>query len=201
MPEFKAHNIWPSPVFENTIDVKDEWLSFIKKVPCQRTNDDNGYISKGLPILDYPEMQELKNIILEQVSVYVKHHLNVSNKFRLTTSWVTKHDKGDFAQVHSHKNSLLSGVYYLQTKENCGDIIFNRDTFLSESFMLDLTESSFLNSLKYKIPVRNGLLLLFPSTLKHGTPKMIIDDFQRIAISFNFWPFGNIGGHDCLLDA
>ena len=201
MPEFKAHHIWPTPIFENFIDVKDEWISFCKNAPCKRTSDNNGWISIDKPILEYDEMVDLKNILLEQVSVYVKHHLHVRNNFKITTSWVTKHDKGDFAQIHSHKNSLLSGVYYLQTTENCGDLIFNRDKFLSESFMLDLIEPSNVNTTKYKVPVEDGKLLLFPSILRHGTPKMMIDDFERIAISFNMWPHGIIGEDDCLLDA
>jgi len=201
MSEFKSHHIWPTPIFENYISVKDEWLSFCKQVPCKRTSDNNGWISMNTPILEYSEMQELKTIILEQISVYVTHCLHVKNRFRITTSWVTKHDKGDFAQIHSHKNSLLSGVYYLQTTENCGDIIFNRDSFLSESFMLDLSEPSYVNTIKYRVPVENGKLLLFPSTLKHGTQTLMLDDFERIAISFNVWPQGNIGGDDCLLDA
>ena len=201
MPQFKAHHIWPTPIFENFIEVKDEWLSFCKQVSCKRTNDNNGWISIGKPILDYDEMIELKDIILKEISAYIKHQLHIENNFKITTSWVTKHDKGDFAQIHSHKNSIISGVYYLQTTENCGDLIFNRDHFLSESFMFDLIEPSNVNTLKYKVSVENGKLLLFPSTLKHGTPKMVIDNFERIAISFNVWPHGKIGGDDCLLDA
>ena len=201
MPEFKAHHIWPTPIFENFIEVKSEWLEFCKKVPCKRTSDNNGWISTGIPLLENDELVDLKNILLEQVSVYVKHHLHVQNNFKIVSSWVTKHDKGDFAQIHSHKNSLLSAVYYLQTTENCGDLIFNRNNFLSESFMLDLIEPSNVNTTKYKVPVEDGKLLIFPSTLRHGTPVMMLDNFQRIAISFNMWPHGIIGADDCLLDA
>ena len=201
MSEFKAHNIWPTPIYENEILVKDEWLEFCKVVDCKRTNDDNGFISLGSHVLDNIVLQELKKELIHHVSIFTKHQLNIVNKFKMTSSWVTKHEKGDFAQIHSHKNSLISGVYYLQTTNNCGDIIFNRDHFLSESFMFDLQEQTMLNSFRYKIPVETGKLLIFPSTVKHGTPKMPIDNFERIAISFNMFLTGTVGAEDCLLQA
>jgi len=205
MPEFTAHNIWPTPIYKNEIPLEPRWVSYCEQAPCKRTNSNNGWISTNFDILNTDELIELKHKIFEHLNVYLLQHLKINNRLRLTTSWITKHDKGDFAQIHSHQNSLISGVFYLKTKENCGDLYFERNigsnSFLSESFRFDLIEETFINSNRHKIDVYDGLLLLFPSTLKHGTPVMPLDNYTRIAISFNTFLSGPTCGEDLYLEA
>ena len=205
MGEFVAHNIWSVPIYQNLISVKTEWTKFCEVAECKRTNDNNGWISTNFNILDATELQDLKIQILDNVGVYLNHHLEIKNKMRLTTSWITKHDKGDQAQIHSHQNSIISGVYYLKTAENCGDLYFNRgigrESFLSETFHFDRIRETTINGNRHRIEVNEGMLLLFPSTVKHGTAVMRTDNFQRIAISFNMFLHGSIGGDDLYLEA
>ena len=201
MPHFIAHNIWSTPIYENEISVKDEWIEFCNNINYKRTFNNNGSISVGPHLLENISLLELKEKILYHVDVYTNHQLNISNKFRMCSSWCIKHIKGDFAQVHSHKNSIISGVYYLQVTDGCGDIFFKRDKFLSESFLFDLKKSTIMNSIEYKISVKTGKLILFPSTLEHYTDIMPLDNFERIAISFNMFLDGPIGEEDRFLHA
>ena len=32
MPEFKIHNLWPIPVYENNIPVKEQWKVLVKGI-------------------------------------------------------------------------------------------------------------------------------------------------------------------------
>ena len=36
MPEFKAYNLWPVPVYESEEPVKTDWLDYIKSTPYER---------------------------------------------------------------------------------------------------------------------------------------------------------------------
>ena len=62
------------------------------------------------------------------LDVYTKKYLNVKKhiKFYMQNSWAVRHQSDDWGQSHIHANSLLSGVYYIQTKKNSGDICFHK---------------------------------------------------------------------------
>ena len=45
MPEFKAHNLWPIPVYESEIPVKKEWKTYLENIEYRRTHIGNSDIS------------------------------------------------------------------------------------------------------------------------------------------------------------
>ena len=40
MPEFKIHNLWPTPVYENNFSVDEDGIKYIKNVTYERMSTD-----------------------------------------------------------------------------------------------------------------------------------------------------------------
>jgi uncharacterized protein (TIGR02466 family) len=103
--------------------------------------------------------------------------------------WANVNRKGDFNAVHTHPNSLMSGVVYLKAAgEEQGVIQFfdNREgspTTHWNCFAPLEERTPFTDDLHAVIP-REGMVLFFPSWLRHWvTPNMSDDD--RVSLSFN----------------
>ena len=87
--------------------------------------------------------------------------------------------KGNYAHIHKHGFSDISGVYYYRTNGSDGDIFFETpvtETGCSKFWMN--------HSLTFSIPPEKGLILLFPGWLSHGVRTNTTDN-QRISLSFN----------------
>ena len=83
--------------------------------------------------------------------------------------------------------------------ESGGDICFpkptNHNNFLSDTFNFDTQVTNERNSAEYKIDVKEGMILLFPSQTRHFTQiNNSIED--RYSLAFNVWTKGEIGYED-----
>ena len=75
MNEFKVHNLWPIPVYEDNIPVKQEWKNKILNLEYERTKINNSDISKDRYILN--DIKDLKSEIETHCERYVRHYLTV----------------------------------------------------------------------------------------------------------------------------
>jgi uncharacterized protein (TIGR02466 family) len=100
----------------------------------------------------------------------------------VTGAWSNIESPGDFVRVHMHPWSVFSGVYYVKSEDNSGDL-FLMDPRPGASAVYwptkAVTERGAIN-----IQPRPGLLVLFPSWLEHYTDPNQSDD-ERVCISFN----------------
>ena len=101
--------------------------------------------------------------------------------FAITESWFTKTSKGQHAPMHSHGNSDISGVYYLQTNGNDGALVLKNPMTCTNNNII-----MFLSNMKWgqkRMPLKEGLLLLWPAFLEHGT---FVNETPEDRISFSF---------------
>jgi uncharacterized protein (TIGR02466 family) len=104
-----------------------------------------------------------------------------------------KHLRGDWAQEHSHTNSLLSGIVYLDTDETAGDIHFNnRSSIFPSAVDVEYSGYNIYNSRGWSITPKTGDVLIFPSTLLHSVSKNIYNK-ARYSLSFNMFVEGKLG--------
>ena len=87
--------------------------------------------------------------------------------------------KGNYAHIHKHGFSDISGVYYYRTNGSDGDIFF--ETPVTET---GCSKFWINHSLTFNIAPEKGLIILFPGWLSHGVRTNTTDD-QRISLSFN----------------
>ena len=100
-------------------------------------------------------------------------------QYHLMESWVTKTLKGQYAQEHHHGAADISGVYYVNTNGEDGNLVYdNIHSGMCGNFVVSCLPP------KQPMPLENGLLMLWPGPLKHGTLTNKTDN-ERMSISFN----------------
>jgi uncharacterized protein (TIGR02466 family) len=180
------------------ITLDDSIIDFIKNLEYRRVENNNGYISTSLNLLNNHELVDLKKSIIDSVRSYANNILKVSEdcRFDLTTSWANKHSTTDFSQEHDHVNSLFSGILFVDIPEDSGNSIFyNPNPNLGLSLEFNYTDYNQYNSNKIEMKPTAGDLLIFPSSLKHSVTKNTsIDD--RYTIAFNVFATGQFGSHE-----
>ena len=195
MSNFKVHELWPTPIYENNIPVKSDWIDFAENCKYDRMFSQNGDYTSNKYILN--SITDLKEELLFHVNLFAEKYLKVKNaKFYFLNSWIVKHNPNDFAQPHFHSNSLLSGVYYLKTEKNSGDIKFikkyDEQRIFPTYITPDYNEYNYTNSDNIKLSPEKGNVIIFPSTLMHEVTKNVSKDI-RYSLAFNIFCKGNFG--------
>lgn len=195
MPEYRVHQLWPKPIFETKIPVKQQWLDFAYNSEYERVFADNAEYTKDKYVLD--KLSDLKKLILEQVNLFASDYLKViDTEFYFLNSWINKHYPKDWAQDHMHENSLLSGVYYLDTPKDAGGIVFVKGYGEQEIFPMAITpnvsEYNYVNSKEMTFQVTAGKLMLFPSNLMHRVEENK-SNRDRYSLAFNLFCKGRFG--------
>lgn len=195
MNNFKVHELWPTPIYENHIPIKSEWLYYAENCQFERMVSENGNITVDKYILN--NILDLKKEILFHVNLFTEKYLKIVNtQFYFLNSWIVKHHPNDWAQPHHHINSLLSGVYYLKTEKNSGDINFIKNYKEQNVFPLTITpnysEYNYSNSKHYNFKPKVGDLIIFPSTLMHEVTINKSNNI-RYSLAFNVFCKGSFG--------
>jgi len=129
---------------------------------------------------------ELNNKIIENFLKYI-NQIPLKNDFKITSMWANVNNYKDYNTIHAHGNSVISGVYYLKTPKQCGNIYF-RHPFLQvmENVWSDcVKENSCYNSTSFSVQPIESKLILFPGWLEHGVEPNLNKKENRVSISFN----------------
>ena len=106
-------------------------------------------------------------------------NLDFPHQYSVQQSWFTKTNYGQYAPMHYHGSVDISGVYYLQTNGQDGNLTFYSPTKeLISSFIYGLVDDKII------FPLEQGLLALWPGVLYHTTANNDTDH-ERISLSFN----------------
>ena len=184
-----------TPIFENKIEdpnVDAEFNHIIgvlkendefklnKVTECQLLSDptftknlfDTGKLDKFKSYLEY----NVRSYIQMVVPSYVD---NRNYDFFIDASWLTLNKKGHYSHMHHHADSDISGVYYVRTSGEDGDLVIeNPNRSITTSYLLNTWEESI-----HLKPVKNKLIL-FPGWISHCVEKNTTDE-ERISFSFN----------------
>ncbi len=104
----------------------------------------------------------------------------------LDNAWVNVSPKYASNRMHVHARDHLSGVYYVQTPENCGNISFRDPRPQVEMWDFPYGEINEMSTREVSYPPTAGRMLLFPSWLAHEVRPNMSDE-DRISIAFNFF--------------
>jgi len=144
-------------------------------------------------VLDDPEMINIKTWIKKELDYYIDK-VNPFDRSKLdlyfTQSWINFSKPGEFHHSHTHRNSYISGVFYIDANINQDCIIF-KNLYNAELGYepLHLTE---FNMEDARLSINTGELILFPSRLTHSVPPNERNQ-TRISLSFNTFFRGEIG--------
>tara|TARA_B100001175_G_scaffold298141_1_gene288487 strand:+ start:54 stop:653 length:600 start_codon:yes stop_codon:yes gene_type:complete len=152
-----------------------------------RSNKGNSWHSKG-------HYMNTKNILSTTIYSTVFDYFEKSGVFKkgvnfsFHNAWININSTGGYNDTHHHPGSLLSGVLWVKSSKDSGNIMFDDPAMFNESNIVtelsdDLKNHYHKDPEHWRNPVE-GLLLMFPSYLMHrvGVNKSNED---RISISFN----------------
>ena len=194
----KIEALFPVALGSTELDreLTKEELDFFKRTQESKdrvTNHGNTHTNDHY-ILDNPELSELKKNLTEKVNLYFRdvYKIDEDIKIYITISWVNYTETGEYHHSHNHPNSVISGVYYIETDES-DTITFSTPWLNKLTMYMNPTEYNQWNSEEWWYPTRKNTLLLFPSKLTHHVDQ-VKSDKTRISLAFNTFIKGKIGG-------
>ena len=165
-------------------------------------NNDGNSMSKDDKILDNQPLSTLREFIDKNLFIYKKELLRIKdeNEIFITQSWINRSAVGDYHPPHKHPNSIISGVLFLNdnSDDDLPSIRFHRS---HEMFPLALSfdELTDFNADSKEFAPQEGMLILFPSLLKHEVGKNE-SGRERSSLSFNTFVRGTVGGRKQLTE-
>lgn len=165
-----------------------------------------GFHSEDTYILEHPEVKPLRDFIYDAILHFGKEILMYDyDEYAFSQSWISSKAPGQFHTMHTHPNSLISGVfYYGEEDENIPAISFHRPivgtnvSYLSPKYQADRRKSQYAWD-QFSVNYTPGLLLLFPSHVFHSVP-VNKSKKDRKSLAFNVMPKGKIGDKHSLTE-
>ncbi len=205
-PEIKK--LFGVPVYLTSLDRDfslEEWEEVNKyhKLNNKRYSDSSqnvNFVSKDSYILNNPKFLELKNNLNTLINDYFNKIINPLDptiKPYITQSWLNYIYEGGFHDLHSHPNSLISGILYFKCSPEKDGIHFY-DT-VPDQFRIPPKVYSEYNSCEWFFNIAPKKLILFPSKTRHAV-KIVKDNNLRISLAFNVFIKGNLGSSDTLTE-
>lgn len=183
--------LFPTAIYKHKIrSLLDTELLAVNNAPMISQGLGN-HSSVNTYILELEELAELKNEILHNINVYFCDVLHFTNEVYITNSWINITDSNEMHMGHTHTNSIISGVYYIDVDTSQPLISFNR---IAPPFLLNIlpTEFNIFNSIEWDVPVENNSIVLFPSSCYHYVKRNESAN-KRISIAFNTFIRGQLG--------
>lgn len=194
--------LFSSPVVIYQIEEEINFLDNIDSISFKPIKEHSSsdlkstYISSNLKILNsYTDTKKIVDKYFNQFKNDVMKYNDV--EFKMTTSWVTKTVKNSMSHYHNHKNSMFSGVLYLNGGEDMAPIEFKN--YNTQDILSEVSEYNIYNSDTWQLYPQKNMIIFFRSNLMHkiGHQKINVD---RYSIAFNYFPEGNIGYDDSSME-
>ena len=144
-----------------------------------------GYQSKDLDLTDL-ELQPLISHI-EKETLNFSHMFNMTySSFKMSNMWININGYKDYNRNHHHTGTLFSGVYYISTPKDCGNIEFIRSTdkLMAYDWHIPVTSWNEHNSFNWYLPAIQYRCYIFPSFYEHRVLPNLSKE-ERYSISFN----------------
>lgn len=163
-----------------TKEEQNVFLDNANSVNHSKTDNTLSHVSTDKGVLNDNRMSEIKSFINQSIFKYKNDIMKVKSNCELyiTESWIVYLNNGESVHQHNHPNSIISGVFYFNDAEI---------TFINEKRQIiwfDESEYNEFNSNEHKMKLKQGDLILFPSTLSHCV-RPIEQEKTRMSLSFN----------------
>ena len=183
-------NFFSTPVYNTHLDIDVE--PHIEQVYKEEKKSAGRKLSNTGWQSDNINPKELFDKIGPHVIKYYKE-FNCPVGIHLANCWFNINRYKDINTSHHHLPSIISGVFYLKTPKDSGDIVFeNPNPYIGSTWswvwsQAKLNPQEMANEYTSEsifVKSEEKLLLLFPSYLKHSVSTNISKE-DRISMSFN----------------
>jgi uncharacterized protein (TIGR02466 family) len=196
MKEPIIQGIFPCPVMFSKLErsLSDKEIAAFNHFGKDVRSNEGNTTSVDNYVLKHKDFKPLKSFIQSHIDAYVKKVIIPKTKVELyiTQSWINYTKAGQFHHVHTHPNSVISGVFYINATQ--GDkITFSKQT---TDMILEFETDDFqlFNSKSWYFEVNTNDIVLFPSTLQHRVETLDQKKTDvRISLAFNTFLKGHVG--------
>ena len=200
----KIQGIFPCPVYivkrDTNLTSREE--KAIGKIIKEGVNKNAGNSTSNDSYIFDTKLKNLKEFCEQHIKKYAEEILNPKQEldFYITQSWLNITKPGEYHHKHSHSNSIISGVFYISTKEDDNITFSDPNAKVKELISFESKEFNLWNATIWTFPATNNALILFPSWLNHKVDTNEKATTDRISLSFNTFARGTFGLHDSLTE-
>lgn len=185
--------IFPTPLY--IFDLEDQTLltelSF--KVSNFISTNDNSCQTTVDSLQEYNEFKPLVEIFKSKIDEVLDDIKLIRDDFKISAMWANISDDNNRHALHTHANSYLSGVLYLNAPQpSPGNIGFKDPRYANDVISFEYEQGSIFGARTVEVQPKTGRLIIFPSWLMHGTKPGTFSNKKRISLSFNVMPIVSV---------
>lgn len=132
-------------------------------------------------ILELNSFSRIREAITAAIGAYCQRVKVKTDGLKFSGSWLNLYNKGGYQDLHTHSDSLLSGVFYLKSSGN-KDLMFQAPWHFFQPSQPEYNEMNLENCHNVDYASEEGRCFIFPSHLMHRT---LPATEERISLSFN----------------
>jgi uncharacterized protein (TIGR02466 family) len=189
--------LFPTPFVIDNIEKEldifeiEKLIEFSKNKEELIDNFENGnFFHKNTKIID--SLPKLNSILTEKTNKFLYNVMGEQkSNLKITQSWLNVNPPESYHHFHSHKNSIVSGVLYIDCMESSGEFRVYKPETLKRDIGGGVIEHNPFTYEYIKFIPNKFDLYLFPSNLKHSVEKNKSDK-NRLSIAFNTFYLGEL---------
>tara|TARA_B110000467_G_scaffold52453_1_gene48019 strand:- start:169 stop:792 length:624 start_codon:yes stop_codon:yes gene_type:complete len=180
----------PIQIYRYEYSIEKE-LKYIENLEW-RGNASNSTSMDGY-LNEHESLNSVTSFFKECLNDYCDTILNSDQRLVITQQWANRNPKGSEHPIHTHPNSIISGVFYLRQNPTLPPIYFFNDNM--DTFGLHPREHNCYTSGSFDVICESGELIMFPSSLRHSVPVNTGEE-DRISLAFNTFCADVMGRED-----
>ncbi len=141
-----------------------------------------GWQSNSIKEGDNKAFDELVKVInTEMINCSVQSELP---ELEIQNIWININKPGAYNHLHNHAGAILSGVYYVKSTPEQGNLFFERSDN-AEYFLPPMEQPNYFTSTATTYKAMTDAIYIFPGWMKHSVQPNVTNE-DRISISFNY---------------
>ena len=190
------NNIFPTPIYTTKLDreLTSLELKFVDKIKKESYYNGQNITSNSNYVLNEKPFLNLKKELYLRVKDYFEKVISSTDLVIpfITQSWLNYTEKDQYHPKHSHSNSFVSGVFYINCHKELDKITFFNDDY--KTIKPEIKTWNLYNSESWWFPVKTNDIIMFPSSLNHMVETKQGDN-TRISLAFNVFLKGIEGSN------
>lgn len=196
---------FPTPIYFVDLEGSEAINAYLKtRIYAWRDQDPSGIVRSNArkagawhsptTMSSMPEYSLFVNKVNAAVnSVFTDQRYSAQHKAACQNMWANINPGGGYNRSHTHPGALWSGVYYVQTPPDCGQVVFQDPRVQSQVILPHPNQQQETGPEQWSEVFHKavaGRLILFPSWLRHEVEnngnQLSSPHGDRISISFNY---------------